>query len=109
MVSAFLAYRGRCAGEARAQLGHLYMIVHCHEPTVVVGGQVFRPQEIHPPGLPTQPCTAQGCARCFEGRGGYQFKWYHPRWRAAYVRLRRKVPPEDAWRPYGSHQWIVSN
>ena len=107
MLSAFLAYRGRCTGEAHAQLDHLYMIVHRHEPTVVVGGQVIRPQEIHPPGLPTQPCTAQGCARCLEGRGGYQFKWYHPRWRAAYVRLRRKVPPEDAWHPYGSHQWWI--
>ena len=107
MVLAFLAYRGRCAGEARAQLGHLYMIVHCHEPTVDVGGQVIRPQEIHPPGLPTQPCTAQGCARCLEGRGGYEFKWYHPRWRTARARLRRKVPLEDAWHPCGSHQWWI--
>ena len=93
MLSAFLDYRGRCTGEARVQLDHLYMIVHRHEPTVVVGGRVFRPQEIHPPGLTTQPCTAQLCERCHRGRGGYQFKWYHPRWLAAYVRLRR----DDTW------------
>ena len=55
MLSAFLHYRGRCTGEARAQLDHIYMIDHRHEPTVVVGGQVIRPQEVHP--LPARPCT----------------------------------------------------
>ena len=93
MLSAFLDYRGRCTGEARAQLDHLYMIVHSHESTFLVGGQVIRPQEMRP--LPTRPCAAQGCERCRTGRGGYQFKWYHPRWRSVYVRLRR----DDTWTP----------
>ena len=59
MFSAFLAYRGRCTGEAYTQLGHLYIIEHRHEPTVAVSSQVIQPQEIHSPGQPTRPCTAQ--------------------------------------------------
>ena len=58
MLSAFLAYRNRCKGEAKTQLGDIYMIVHDHAPTVVVGDQVIRPQEFHL--LPTLPCTAEG-------------------------------------------------
>ena len=34
MLSAFLAYRGRCTGEAYTQLGDIDMIVHDHAPTV---------------------------------------------------------------------------
>jgi len=95
MLSAFLDYRGRCTGEARAQLDHLYMIVHSHEPTIVVGGQVIRPQEIRPQDIRTRPCAAQECERCLTGRGGYQFKWYHGRWGGVYVRLRR----DGTWTP----------
>ena len=95
MLSAFLEYLGRCTGEARAQLDHLYMIVHSHEPTFVLGGQVILPQEIRPQDIRTQPCTAQECERCLTGRGGYQFKWYHGLWRSVYVRLRR----DGTWTP----------
>ena len=93
MLSAFLDYRGRCKGQARAQLDHLYMIVHTHESTFVAGNQVIRPQEMRP--LPTRPFDAQRCERCRTGRGGYAFKWYHQRWRATYDRLRR----ENTWHP----------
>ena len=95
MFSAFLAYRGRCTGEAYTQLGHLYIIEHRHEPTVAVSSQVIRPQEIHSRGQPTRPCTAQGCARCLSGHGGYQFKWYNDRWRDTYISLSK----ENAWHP----------
>jgi len=93
MFSAFLAYRGRCTGEAYTQLGHLYIIEHRHEPTVVVGDQVIRPLDIRP--LPTRPCTAVGCERCLTSHGGWQFKWYNDRWRDTYISLRR----ENAWHP----------
>ena len=83
MLAAFLAYRGRCEGEAYTQLAYIYMIDHLHEPTVVVDGQVIRPQEVRP--LPTQQCTALGCERCRKRRGGYQF--------VSYIRLRRKKTP----------------
>jgi hypothetical protein len=40
-------------------------------------------------------CTDVGCRRCAEGFGGYQFRWYHPSWMAAYLRLKRP----GAWMP----------
>ena len=95
MLSAFLEYRGRCTGEASAQLGDLYMIVHRLEPEIVLGGQVIRPQEIRSQDIPTRPCADQVCERCRTGRGGYQFKWYHVRWGDVYCRLCRL----GAWTP----------
>ena len=93
MLSAFLDYRRRLTGETRKQLEHLYMIVHTHKSTFVKGNKVIRPQEMSP--LPTRPCEAQECERCRTKRGGYQFKWYHERWKDDYIRLRR----DGAWTP----------
>ena len=93
MLSAFLDYRGRCKEEARAQLDHLYMIVHTQESTFVTGNKVIRPQNMSP--LPTRPCETQECERCRTNRGGYQFKWYHQRWKDIYIRLSRN----EAWTP----------
>ena len=91
MLSAFLDYRGRLTGETREQLAHLYMIVHTQKSTFVTGNKVIRPQEMSP--LPTRPCEAQECERCRTKRGGYQFKWYHERWKDDYIRLTR----DGAW------------
>ena len=93
MLSAFLDYRGRCKEEAREQLDHLYMIVHTQESTFVAGNKVIRPPKMSP--LPTRPCEAQECERCRTNRGGYQFKWYHQRWKDVYIRLSRN----EAWTP----------
>ena len=93
MLSAFLAYRHRSTGETRTQLEYLYMIVHTHESTFVKGNEVIQPQEMSP--LPTRPCEAQECERCRTKRGGYQFKWYHERWKDVYIRLSR----DGAWTP----------
>ena len=93
MLSAFLDYCGRCTEEAREQLDHLFMIVHTQESTFVTGNKVIRPQKMSP--LPTRPCEAQECERCRTNRGGYQFKWYHPRWKDVYIRLSRN----KAWTP----------
>ena len=93
MLSAFLDYCGRCTEEAREQLDHLFMIVHTQESTFVKGNKVVQPQVMSP--LPTRPCEAQECERCRTKRGGYQFKWYHERWKDVYIRLSRN----GAWKP----------
>ena len=93
MLSAFLDYRRRLTGKTREQLEHLYMIVHTQESTFVTGNKVIQPRMTSP--LPTRPCKAQECERCRTNRGGYQFKWYHPRWKDVYISLSRN----KAWTP----------
>ena len=94
MLSAFLAYTHRSTEEAREQVKCLYMIVHEHESTFVKDNEVIQPQEISP--LPTRPCKARECKRCDTKCGGYQFRWYHRRWKDDYMRLKR----DGAWTPY---------
>ena len=66
--------------------GHLWDIVHRQRATVF---SLFA-QELDYAGLAWhQPCAARGCARCEEGRGGYQFRWYSAAWGAIYNRGRR--------------------
>ena len=93
MLSAFLDYHGRLTGEAHDQLKHLYMIVHTHTTNFVRGNEIIQPQEVSP--LPTRPCKAQPCKRCRTKSGGYQFKWYHERWKNVYIRLSKN----GAWKP----------
>ena len=93
MLSAFLAYTHRSTEEAREQVKYLYMIVHEHESTFVKDNEVIQPQEISP--LPTRPCEARECERCRTKQGGYQFRWYHRRWKDDYMRLKRG----GAWTP----------
>ena len=93
MLSAFLAYRHRSTEETREQVKYLYMIVHEHESTFVKDNEVIQPQEISP--LPTRPCEARECERCRTKQGGYQFRWYHRRWKDDYMRLKR----DGAWTP----------
>ena len=93
MLSAFLDYHGRLTGKAHDQLKHLYMIVHTHTTNFVTGNEIIQTQEMSP--LPTRPCKAQPCERCRTESGGYQFKWYHERWKDVDIRLSRN----GAWEP----------
>ena len=99
MLSAFLDYQGRLTGKARDQLKHIYMIVHTQTSTFVTGNEIIQTQEMSP--LPTRACKAQKCERCRTNRGGYQFKWYHERWKDIYIRLSKN----GAWKldSLGSH------
>ena len=96
MLSAFLAYKGKCHGEAAAQLNDLWMIRHRHQTTFTVAGHNVTPEVIPGP-QPEVPCRTPGCVRCRDLRGGFQFKWFHPRWENAYVELARP----GSWLPRG--------
>ena len=52
-----------------------------------------------PTNLPSYPrniwCRHLGCARCGQGYGGYQFRWYHPSWVKAYLSMKRP----GSWAP----------
>ena len=88
MLSAFLEYRARCLGEARTQISDLYMIIHSSGDDTL---------DTRSP-VPWVACSAVDCRRCAAERGGYQFRWYHPRWAATYLRLARP----QAWTQWGS-------
>ena len=88
MLSAFLEYRARCLGEARTQISDLYMIIHSSGDDTL---------DTRSP-VPWVACSAVDCRRCAAGRWGYQFRWYHPRWAATYLRLARP----QAWTQWGS-------
>ena len=127
MLGAFLAYRDartddgefKLPAETRAQLMDLYQIDHDMQPTYTVAEQTIRlgdqemrvPQQLLTPTrvasvVPQVPCTAQNCRRCLTGQGGYQFRWYHPRWQVKYDALRRP----HAWSPTEGPEttWAVS-
>ena len=96
MLSAFLAYKGKCHGEAAAQLNDLWMICHRHQTTFTVAGHNVTPEVIRGP-QPEVPCRTPGCVKCRDLRGGFQFKWFHPRWENDYVELARP----GSWLPRG--------
>ena len=93
MLSAFLEYYCRLTGKAHDQLKHLYMIVHTHTTNFVIDNEIIQIQETSP--LPTRPCEAQPCERCRTKSGGFQFRWYHERWKKLYIKLSRN----GAWKP----------
>ena len=74
MYSAFLSVVGDSVKE---DCGQLFLINHRPGPTI----------------LPSFPrniwCRHLGCARCGQGHGGYQFRWYHPSWVKAYLSMKR--------------------
>ena len=94
MLSAFLGFLGNCTDDEATELAELFSIEHAIQPTITVLGQVLRPEPVPSP-VPAHPCVASGCARCASGRGGYQFRWYSPRWGEAYRRTRRP----GSWEP----------
>ena len=88
MLTAYLDYHlnAEQSGVRICSFTDLYMVVH-------------RPADAPPPSLclsgkstamSTRPCTVPLCKRCEEGRGGYMFRWYYPRWEAVYLQERRK-------------------
>ena len=113
MLGAFLAYRDartddgefKLPAETRAQLMDLYQIDHAMQPTITVADQTITPTRVASV-VPQVPCTAQNCRRCLTGQGGYQFRWYHPRWQVKYDALRRP----HAWSPTEGPEttWAVS-
>jgi hypothetical protein len=94
MLTAFLGFLRSCSEDESTELAELFSIEHTIRPTVTVLGQVLRPDPVPSP-VPAHPCVAPGCARCASGRGGYQFRWYSPRWGEAYRRNRRP----GSWEP----------
>ena len=107
MLSAFLAYRGRCSAEEKEALGHLYMVEHAERKTINIFGVELEPQKVPAP-LPSVPCAEPACERCLTRRGGYQFRWYSKLWEENYRKGRRQgswlpgepvVDEEDLGRP----------
>ena len=53
--------------------------------------------------LPAVPCTEDGCKRCREGLGGYQFRWCDHRWTPS-AALDLTIPPdrleEEMYKPW---------
>ena len=94
MLAAFLWYRQHCTTAEANAVGYLYSIEHAEQGFVMIDGQKVVPQRIPSP-VPTMPCTAASCARCEGLRGGYQFRWYSPKWEEAYLRGARP----GAWHP----------
>ena len=88
MLEAFEHYKYTCAGEAKEQLKHLYVIEHRSRSTVVLGGISLAVQRLRDE-QPRRQCRENPCARCGLWKGGYQFKWYSWRWRKRYDDNRR--------------------
>ena len=76
------------------------------DPTIIIDSvkedcaQLFlinhRPGPTYLPSFPRNIwCRHLGCARCGQGHGGYQFRWYHPSWVKAYLSMKRP----GSWAP----------
>ena len=94
MLGAFLHYKQQCTTAGAEALKELYSIEHAHAGFVVIDGQVVVPKQIES-SVPSRPCSAPSCERCETLKGGYQFRWYSPKWDAEY----RKGARPGAWRP----------
>ena len=103
MLSAFLYYKGRCHPSEQEALAALHGIGHAVQDTINVAGIDIMPTTIRGP-VPMTPCTAAGCRRCVDRRGGYQFRWYSRHWEEAYRRTRRP----GSWLPGEPEQDIDS-
>ena len=69
-------------------MASLYSIEHTGPESIVLNQQVVTPQKVHSP-VPTVACSAFGCGRCKDRRGGYQFRWYSQYWHTGYLAARR--------------------
>ena len=76
------------ANDDAAQITLLPMIVH----------KSADPQPIEPTSVVLVECTTEGCQRCAQLRGGYEFHWYYHRWYAKY----KELSWPGAWRLYDS-------
>ena len=77
--SAFLdwLYRGSAPAAEKANVAQTVYTIEHRGPqaspiTLHVNGEEIR--------MAALPCSTPGCARCSEGRGGYQFKWISSHW-----------------------------
>ena len=94
MLGAFLMYKQQCTAAEAEALKDLYTIEHRKRDFVIIDGQMVEPQKIGPP-IPSRPCTVPSCVRCNGLAGGYQFRWYSPKWDAEY----RKGARPGSWFP----------
>ena len=94
MLSAFLPYKQRCAAAEAEALEELYTVEHATVCLVTIGEQTVVPHRVDSP-VPSRPCVSRSCARCQSLQGGYQFRWYSPKWSEDYCRLSRA----GAWQP----------
>ena len=89
MLGSYLAYTSECqeAGLVMPWLhGLLWDLVHRGRVTFLG----LAAEKVDPPvAAPSRPCMAPNCARCQEGRGGYQFRWYSAAWATNYNRTGR--------------------
>ena len=100
MLEAFEHYKYTCAGEAKEQLKHLYVIDHRSRSTVVLGGIPLAVQRLRDE-QPRRQCRENPCARCGLWKGGYQFKWYNDRWWDTYITLHSR-PRLRHWAAHGN-------
>ena len=84
MLSAYLHWASTDAAEADAVIPHLFTVDHRH---LVPADQL--PPRVRGQAIPSRPCTEDGCRRCTNGWGGYQFRWIDPRWLGLYEQARR--------------------
>ena len=83
MISAFLQYKQQCTDAEAEALKDLCTIEHAERDFHIIDGQVVVPRQIES-SVPSRPCSAPSCERCETLKGGYQFRWYSPKWDAAY-------------------------
>ena len=86
MLSAFLDWVHNAPTACQADVRGLYIIGH----NMKTFGAPNIPVRL-PDGVPMveRACKDAECARCLGMRGGYQFRWYDPRWAARYNKIRR--------------------
>ena len=94
MLGAFLHYKQQCTTAEAEAFKELYSIEHADAGFAVINGQVLVPRKIESSG-PSRPCSAPSCERCETLKGGYQFRWYSPKWDAEY----RKGARPGSWCP----------
>ena len=88
MFAAFSQYLHTCTTTESEAVKDLYTIEHAQRDFFILDGQLVVPQKINS-SVPSRPCTTPYCARCEAFKGGYQFRWYSPKWDADYRKFRR--------------------
>ena len=74
-LASFKCYFSNAPLDEQLVLAHLYKVVHLGEQTLrlrAADGRLIA--------LPHAPCGIDGCARCLNQSGGYEFCWQDPRW-----------------------------
>ena len=103
MLNAFLEYKAGRDGEAKRQLEAYWCIEHYKAPIRLFGEEV-EPTKVRPENMPHRLCADPWCKRCLNGQGGFQFRWIHFRWAAAYDRRRRRGSRSAEWLLKAAHR-----